>query len=180
MHPPAGSGSREAANMESTVDFLMKVNLLHPRVRYCCSIGAFAIPLMLGIEELIAFTAATASPNVTRTSGGLKARKQFFTNREMMKNSGALVNQFELSAARKTTTSPIEIKGFSFVASYNWSNSDDPVIFVPGTTSFHFVETRDTVLTLDSRMSSKMEPSYSSVSSYQGQRTSLHRSKQEP
>jgi len=75
MHPPAGGGSREAADMESTVGILMKVNLLHPRVRYCCSIGAFAVPLTLGIEELIAFTAATASPNVTRTPGGLKARK---------------------------------------------------------------------------------------------------------
>jgi len=58
----------------------------------------------------------------------------------MMKNSGALLNKLELSTVQTiTTASPVEIKGFSFVASYNWSNSDDPVIFVPGTTSFNFV-----------------------------------------
>ncbi|KAH8787183.1 hypothetical protein BGZ57DRAFT_755773 [Hyaloscypha finlandica] len=48
-----------------------------------------------------------------------------------MKNSGPLLNTFDLSAIQKPT-SLVNIKDFSFIASYNWSISDDPVIFVPG------------------------------------------------
>lgn len=76
----------------------------------------------------------------------------------MMKNAGELLSEFELSTIQKPT-SPVEIKDLNFIASYNWSNSDEPVIFVPGTSSFHFVESFDKVLTLNSRVSRKMEPS---------------------
>jgi hypothetical protein len=53
----------------------------------------------------------------------------------MIKNAGELLKQFELSEIQKPTCL-IDIKDFNFVASYNWSNSDVPMIFVPGIPSF--------------------------------------------
>jgi hypothetical protein len=88
--------------------------------------------------HLISFTAPaapTASPSIMRTPEEVKARKQYFKHRKMMKNSGPLLNTFDLSAIQKPT-SLVNIKDFSFIASYNWSISDDPVIFVPGISSF--------------------------------------------
>jgi hypothetical protein len=88
--------------------------------------------------QLISFTAPaapTASPSIMRTPEEVKARKQYFKYRNMMKNSGALLNTFDLSAIQKPT-SLVNIKDLSFIASYNWSIADDPVIFVPGISSF--------------------------------------------
>jgi hypothetical protein len=57
-----------------------------------------------------------------------------------MKNAGELLEQFELSEIQKPIC-PTDIKDFDFVASYNWSNSDVPMIFVPGIPhSFHFAK----------------------------------------
>ncbi len=53
-----------------------------------------------------------------------------------MKGSGKLLKTFDLSKIRKPMTS-VDIKDFTFIASYNWCNSDDPAIFVPGTSPFH-------------------------------------------
>ncbi|RDL35263.1 uncharacterized protein BP5553_07194 [Venustampulla echinocandica] len=94
--------------MEGSVDILTKE--LHPRA---------ILPVTPG-----------SSP-VTRTSSEKKSRKRFFEHRHMIKNAGELLKQFELSEIQKPTCL-IDIKDFDFVASYNWSNSDVPRIFVPG------------------------------------------------
>jgi hypothetical protein len=78
----------------------------------------------------------------------------------MIKNAGELLNKFELSEIQKPTC-PIDIKDVNFIASYNWSNSDEPVIFVPGTLSFISLcrKCLKRALTVNSRISSKVEPS---------------------
>jgi hypothetical protein len=100
------------------------------------------------------------SSPVTRTSREQKSRKRYFKHREMMKNAGELLKQFELSEIQKPIC-PTDIKDFDFVASYNWSNSDVPMIFVPGIPSFISLRKKclNSVLTIHSRMPSKVEPS---------------------
>lgn len=73
-----------------------------------------------------------ASSSNTKTSEKRKSRKQLFKYREMMKNAGDLLSKFELSETQKPTCL-IDIKNSIFIASYNWRNSDKPMIFVPGT-----------------------------------------------
>lgn len=53
------------------------------------------------------------------------------SDRKLMKKSVEVLGIFELSKIQKSTC-PIDIKDATFVASYNWSNSKEPVIFVPG------------------------------------------------
>ena len=143
--------------MVSGVDIRMEVSLVHLRVRHNCSFGAWAVPskrasvaltILTGLaipttSSLVAGTPAeskaekpgltipTVSPPVLRTPAASKARKQSFKHRKMMKYSGALLNEFELSMIKKPTNL-VDITDFDFVASYNWRNSDEPVIFVPG------------------------------------------------
>ena len=73
----------------------------------------------------------TASPSMTISLEEKKNRRQYFLHHKMMKYSGALLKDFELSTIQKST-GPVRIKDLSFIASYNWSNSDEPVIFIPG------------------------------------------------
>ncbi|KAF1356710.1 hypothetical protein BDV97DRAFT_394602 [Delphinella strobiligena] len=49
----------------------------------------------------------------------------------MMKGVGTLLNEFDLSTIQRPT-GPVEIKDHNFIASYNWKDTDEPVIFVPG------------------------------------------------
>jgi hypothetical protein len=78
----------------------------------------------------------------------------------MMKNAGELLKNFELFEIQKPTC-PTIIKDFNFVASYNWSNSDLPMIFVPGMQLFISLRKGylNSVLTIKSRMPSKVESS---------------------
>lgn len=80
----------------------------------------------------------------------------------MMKNAGELLEQFELSEIQKPIC-PTNIKDFDFVASYNWSNSDVPMIFdfCSWYTAFILLRKKclNSVLTIHSRMPSKVEPS---------------------
>jgi hypothetical protein len=81
----------------------------------------------------------SASPPVSRTHAEMKERKQASKHRKLMKNSGALLNEFALSMIQKSI-GPVGIKDFNFIASYNWRNSDEPMIFVPGISSIHFTK----------------------------------------
>lgn len=57
--------------------------------------------------------------------------------RIMTKDNGDLLKEFAPSAIQ-IHSDLIEIKDAHFIASYNWSDSDEPVIFVPGMSSFSF------------------------------------------
>lgn len=64
-----------------------------------------------------------------------KAKKLNHIHRRMIKLNGHLLSEFELAKMQKHPD-PIEIKDVQFIASYNWSSSQKPVIFVPGMLSF--------------------------------------------
>ena len=55
--------------------------------------------------------------------------------RATLEDSGQLFGTLDLYSLSNPTTS-VTLESFDFIASYNWSNSDEPVIFVPGNLSF--------------------------------------------
>ncbi len=57
----------------------------------------------------------------------------------MMKTAGSSLKDLQLSTIQKSNN-VIEIKDVEFLASYNWSNQDEPVIFVPGRFLFHYTD----------------------------------------
>ncbi|TVY46172.1 hypothetical protein LOCC1_G004319 [Lachnellula occidentalis] len=113
--------------MENGVDILTQG--LH--LQASCLFSPFGTGERAIDQPPIELTIPHAAPPVTELSGKRKSKKQFFQHRKMIKNAGALLNEVDLSTISKST-SLVDIKDVNFVASYNWSNSDKPVIFVPG------------------------------------------------
>jgi len=97
------------------------------------------VQVSVKLKTLIAIPKPIASPLIRSPTEQLleqKARKTRHSTRhkgrKIVPKGAKFLSKFEVSQIQKPTN-PTEIKGFTFVASYNWSNSDEPVIFVPGT-----------------------------------------------
>lgn len=106
-----------------------------------------------------------------------KSRKLFFKDRKMMEGSGKLLEDIDVASGREVEE-VIRISNSKFVASYNWKDSDEPIIFVPGKRSLGWKLFTGTNVV--DRFAGKMEPSDSAVSSCERQWHIVHRPKQPP
>ena len=77
--------------------------------------------------------ANTEVVNVKKQS--YKNKSSHMRPRATLEDSGQLFGTLDLYSLSNPTTS-VTLESFDFIASYNWSNSDEPVIFVPGKLSF--------------------------------------------
>lgn len=121
--------------MASIVDSLMRGEL-HLRASDSHPVLKQAEGQMLIFTET---TAPAAPSSSAKEPEGKKVRGLFHKNRELTKVAGALLKEFMLSNIQKPADK-VQIENVTFIASYNWKDSNDPVILVPGMSSIISIE----------------------------------------